>query len=341
MRNMKGDGKGFIPPYGKGNDKKGGRTPTDQLVDVPAVTAVRSGFAPEYETDDSEIPLLWDIREQQIKSYGQKLFRCEFAGADETVLEGCIGDDAAEVGEDVVPMGRILIAGSDMHYTNYDHTYWMNRSGIQSSICEDDPKALASIYHLGLKVLPPSEVLPSGCMVAPMRAGIDHGLENVSDGTAVELAGLTTVAGRWAVKIVDGRVVDVGIDKIKRRDTVSSDFAGNGPIASEDVAVRQGLDIPSKAVAESDNFTYSPYAAWCEMYQVAAGGEDVADVVGSCATMLVVVEVTKKGDDPFVTRYFCAFLDRLQEEKITLSLSIRVEEDTGIVLVSEHCRSIS
>jgi hypothetical protein len=129
-------------------------------------TAVRPGFAPEYEIDDSEIPLLWDIREKQIKAYGRKIVRCEFAGDDETVLEGCIGVDVAEVGKDVASMGRILRAGFDMHYTNYGHTCWMERSGIRSTICEDDPNAVAPIYHLRFKVLPPTEILPSGCMVS-------------------------------------------------------------------------------------------------------------------------------------------------------------------------------
>ena len=41
-------------------------------------TAVSRDFAPEYEVDDSEIPVLWDISEQPIKAYGRKLVRCEF-----------------------------------------------------------------------------------------------------------------------------------------------------------------------------------------------------------------------------------------------------------------------
>jgi hypothetical protein len=61
---------------------------------------------------------------------------------------------------------------------------------------------------------------------------------------------------------------------------------------------------------------------------MAAGGEYVADGVASRATLLTLVEVdlgdvamtqvAKKGDDPFVIRYACAFLDRRREEKITL-----------------------
>ena len=116
-------------------------------------------------------------------------------------------------------------------------------------------------------------------------------------------------------------LVNVGTGKIKRLGTVSSDFAGDGPIVSEAVAVREVPEVPSKAIAESHNLTYSPYAAWCEMYQMAAGGEDVINGVGSRATMLTLVEVdlgdvamtqvTKKGDDPFVIRCCCAFLGRL------------------------------
>jgi len=202
MRNMKGDGKGFTPPYGKGNDKKGGRTPADHnLENIPEVTAV--------DADSSTIGAAW-------------------------YDNGKVYDNSK---------------GKGKSYEGY-----VQKPSYKSWIYSGD------------------------------------------------------------------------------KDTVSSDFAGDGPIVPE--AVREVPDIPSKADVESHNLTYSPYAAWCEMYQMSAGGEYVVDGVGSRATMHMLVKVdlgdvdmtqaVNKDDDQFVSR----FLNKLREEKITL----RHDNESGVTL---------
>ena len=179
-------------------------------------TAVNQDFAPEYEIDDSEIPVLWDISGQPIKAYGRKLVRCEFVGDDRSSLEGCIGVDIADVSKGVASMGRILRAGFDMRYTGRGHNCWMGRGGVRSTLFQNDAKAPAPICNLRLKVLPPTpQPLQTGCIVAPVGATTAHSLAEIPPGTEVELAGLTTAmdlngcrgrivrkteTGKWAVK---------------------------------------------------------------------------------------------------------------------------------------------
>jgi len=129
------------------------------------------------------------------------------------------------------------------------------------------------------------------------RAPADDNLGNIPEDTAVVDADSSTIGASW---YGNGKVDYNSKGKGKSyggyfqkpsykswiysgdKVSVSSDFAGDGPTVS--VAVREVLDIPSKTDVERHNLTYSPYAAWCEIYQMSAGGEYVVDGVGSRRT---------------------------------------------------------
>ena len=102
-------------------------------------------------------------------------------------------------------------------------------------------------------------------------------------GCEVEIAGLVTNVevngvrgrclgkalseGRWLVKTVGGRALNVKSENVRRLDVPAAEVpsANTSRQAHAVVALRSPDETLSRVVVESHNLTQIPYAGWCEI----------------------------------------------------------------------------
>ena len=247
-------------------------------------TACRKDFAPHYGIDDTEKARLWDIQDQEIKSYGKKVVDVEFLGqGDSERLEARLLVDVSDVGKNIASMGRLLRAGFDARFTRERHRCWMERDGQVATIFQDDERSEAPLYYMRLRVLPVPQQREErrGLLVAPISGDEFH------EGCEVEIAGLvrdqhlngragvvvrrTEAGDRWVIKLAAAggeasAVANVKADNLRRLDLPAAEVpSSSARLPTMPVQLRMPGSVPSKAVVESHNLAHAPAADWCEI----------------------------------------------------------------------------
>ena len=136
---------------------------------------------------------MWDIQSNPIGSYGKKVVDLKFV-SDAGDVDAEVVVDIADVKKNVAGMGRLCRAGTDMHFTNFGHTCWMERQGQMTAIQEDDPLSDAPLFNLQVEVKPtPTTRMEVNDEKTVLAAPLDR-VDQIKIGDEVRLIGLDRCA---------------------------------------------------------------------------------------------------------------------------------------------------